>query len=108
MDIALMRSDTGTHRSIEYFNRAIAADSNFAAPYAGLVRAYLQLGNARRGGKGVVWFERGEKAALKAIALDPSLAEAHAALGWARLPMGDYAGSESAFNKAMSLNPSAP
>jgi eukaryotic-like serine/threonine-protein kinase len=108
MDGALMRSDTGTRRSIEYFNRAIAADSNFAAPYAGLVRAYLQVGNSSKGGKGGAWFERGEKAALKAIALDPSLAEAHAALGWARLVMGDYANSESAFNKAIALNPSAP
>jgi serine/threonine-protein kinase len=108
MDIALMRSDTGTQRSIEYFNRAIAADSNFAAAYAGLVRAYLQLGNARRGGKGSEWFDEGEKAARRAVALDSSLADGYAALGWALLTKSDEQNAESAFKKAVALNPSAP
>lgn len=108
MDLALMRSDSGTQRAMGYFDRAIAADSNFAAAYAGLVRTYLQIANVGRHGKRGEWLDRAERTALKAVALDDSLAEAHAALGWARLAAHDYSGGEPAFKKALALNPSAP
>jgi serine/threonine-protein kinase len=107
MDVSLMRSSSGNFQSINYFTRAIAADPKFAAAYAGLVRPYLQLGNAA-GPKGRQWVALAEKAAMKAIALDDSLAEGQAALGWTRLVANDFRASESAFKKAVALNPSAP
>jgi TolB-like protein len=108
MDVALMRSDSGPRRALEYFDRAIAADSNFAAAYAGQVRMYLQIGNATKVRDRRVWLARAEKSALKAVALDDSLAEGHAAVGWARLAAHDYSRSESEFKKAIALNSSAP
>lgn len=108
MDLTLMRSDGGSERAVAYFDRAIAADSNFAAAYAGLVRGYLQIGNSTKVRDRRKWIALAETAALKAVALDDSLADAHAALGWVRLVENDYSGSEPEFNRAIALNPSAP
>ena len=108
MDLALMRSDSGARRALSYFQRAIAADSNFAAAHAGLVRAYLQIGNGTRLSDRHLWVARAETAALKAVALDDSLADAHAALGWVRLVNSDYARGETEFKKAIALDPNAP
>lgn len=108
MDLALMRTDTGTRRALSYFERAIAADSSFAAPHAGLVRAYLQIGNGTRVSDRRAWVARAESAALKAVALDDSLADAHAALGWVRSVQNDYSGSETEFKQAIALDPNSP
>jgi serine/threonine-protein kinase len=108
MDITLMRSDTGSRHSMEYFQRAIAADPKFAAAYAGLVRPYLQFSSSTKKRDQREWIARAKQAALKAVALDDSLAEAHAALGWALLADDDYPPSEASFKKAMELNASAP
>ncbi|HMK30182.1 MAG TPA: tetratricopeptide repeat protein [Terriglobales bacterium] len=66
-------------RSIEYFQQAVAADPNFALAYAGLADAY-----AVAPGYGSITprqaMRDGEMAAHKAIALDPSSSEAHAAM----------------------------
>jgi len=107
MDVALMRSDSGSRRALAYLDRAIAIDSNFAAAYAGLVRPYLQIGNGTKVRDRRQWIARAETAALKAVALDDSLAEAHSALGWVRLAAYDYSGSEPEFKKAIALNSTA-
>ena len=71
-------------RSIDSFEQAIALDADFALAFAGLASSYNALG---------LWQYRSpaeaytlaETAATRAIALDPSLAAAHAALGHIRL-----------------------
>jgi TolB-like protein/tetratricopeptide (TPR) repeat protein len=108
MDVALMRTNAGTRRAMAHFERAIAADSNFAAAHAGLVRTYLQLGNATKLRDRRQWVARAETTALKAVALDDSLAEAHSALGWVRLVENDHSAAEAELKKAIALNPSAP
>jgi serine/threonine-protein kinase len=108
MDITQMRTASGVQRSMEYFQRAIAADPKFAAAYAGLVRIYLQLSSGTKTRDQREWKARAKQAALKAVALDDSLADAHAALGWVRTAEGDYSGAESSFKRAMDLNPAAP
>lgn len=74
------RSDEGLVKAREYFEAAIERDSTYAPAWAGLAAVYDAL----------PWYtdypasdagEQGIRAARKAIALDPSLAEAHAALG---------------------------
>jgi serine/threonine-protein kinase len=107
MDVALLRSDSGRRQGLEYFNRAIAADSNYAAAYAGLVRMYVTEAGRTRGDHRE-WFARAEDAALKAVALDDSLAEAHAALGWARMVNRDYAAAEAELKRAIALDPAVP
>ena len=100
MDRALMRSDSGLLQGIDYFSRAIALDSNFAGAYAGLVRMYL--GNSVRESP-QQWHALANQAALKAVSLDDSLAEAHVALGWARMASQDYRSAEVELKRAVAL-----
>lgn len=97
------RSIDSRAEGVEYFQRAIAADSSFAGPYAGLV---FRL--ASDGGKAGNHLERQRQArwaGLKAVALDDSLAFAHSALGWAYSMSGDHASAEPEFTKAIALDP---
>ena len=102
MDRALMRSDSGLLQGIDYFNHAIAVDSNFAGAYAGLVRMYL--GNSMRESPRQ-WHALANQAASKAVSLDDSLAEAHVALGWARMASEDYRSAEVELKRAVALDP---
>ena len=99
-------------RAREYLNRAVEADSSFAAPYARLAEAYLGDVGTTPGMEHDL-LAGAEQAALKAVALDDSLAEAHAALGWARMLKGprpempalrDWAAAETEFRKATALD----
>jgi len=99
------RDRQSLEKAIEYFNQAIAADPNYAPPYAGLAQSYIPLtyfGYVR--GNDV----RSQVAAAltKALELDHSLAEAHTALGSAKqFYEYDWAGAEREFNRAIELNP---
>ena len=79
-----------------YFARAIAKDSTYAPAYAGLAFVQTMSGN-----------EAGARAlAERALALDPTLAEAHVVLGMIRQFIDrDWAGAEAAFREAIRLNP---
>lgn len=86
--------------------QAIAKDPNYAPPYAGLAQSYSVLT--------CLGYLRGKEArnkvaatAAKALALDNSLAEAHAALGTAKGFLDyDWGGGEKEFLRAIELNPS--
>ena len=108
MDVALMRNSAGREKALEYFNNAIAVDSNFAAAYAGLSRILVQMDGESGGASQRHRFALAEQAAKKAVALDDSLAETHTALGWVYLAQNHFAPAESAFTRAASLNPGAP
>jgi len=105
MDNALLRTRNGKLRGIEYFQRAIAADSTYAAAYAGLARMYLAIGAAGTQGDSGVWFSRLEEAARRAVALDDSLGQAHQALGWAHMSRWDFPAAEAEFRRAIALDP---
>ena len=96
---------TGLREGIEYFERAIAVDANYAMAYVGLALAYSEL--AETGAMpSVVARQRSKEAASRALALDPELGEAHCALAVARF-MGDYdwGGAEQAFRRSLELTP---
>jgi serine/threonine protein kinase len=73
----------GVRKGMSYFQEAIRADPNYALAYAGLAESYVSLGDF---GIGVLPPREAnaaaESAALKAIALDDTAAEGHAALQW--------------------------
>jgi TolB-like protein/Tfp pilus assembly protein PilF len=74
------RSGVDLRKAIEFFNRAIAKDPNYALAYAGLADSYLLLPNY--GGAATADVVPPARAAVtKALELDDSLAEAHASLG---------------------------
>ncbi len=102
------RTPEATKESIAFFQEAIAKDANFALAYAGLADAY-NISNI------VDLYSAGESlpqaraAAMRAIQLDPSLAEAHAALGMEKSHYEfDFPGAEREFLKALELNPNSP
>jgi len=103
-DQALLRSDSGVRQGVEYFQKAIAADSMYAAAYAGLARMYRLLipdpGIPEHKLRALA-----EQAALKAIALDDSLAEAHASLGLLRGHDRNVTTAESELKRAIALDP---
>ncbi|HJR53414.1 MAG TPA: BTAD domain-containing putative transcriptional regulator [Gemmatimonadota bacterium] len=90
-------------QAAEYFRRAIAADSSYAAAYAGLVRMLILMSGGRV--EDVRLFSDAEDAARTALALDDSLAEAHEAMGWVHMVQMDFPTAESDFQRAIALDP---
>jgi DNA-binding winged helix-turn-helix (wHTH) protein/tetratricopeptide (TPR) repeat protein len=94
----------GLWKSIDFFQRAIAADGNYALAYVGLADAYASLDwygmlSTRESNPHVL------AAAEKALAIDGDLAEAHAALAVAKQNRWDWAGAEAAYRRALELSP---
>jgi TolB-like protein/Flp pilus assembly protein TadD len=74
------RTGVDLRKAIEYFQQAIAKDPNYALAYAGVADSYLLLPNY--GGTSTQESIRQARPAVtKALALDDSLAEAHASAG---------------------------
>jgi TolB-like protein/Tfp pilus assembly protein PilF len=97
---------TGVERSLEYFSKAIAADPDYAAPYAGLADCYVLLGVLYLRPPHAV-FPEAKKFAEGALQRDGAVAEAHKSLAVVRnLYDWDWAGSEEEFKRAFELNPS--
>jgi serine/threonine-protein kinase len=94
---------TETHlRALSYFERAIAADPRFALAYAGLADTYNLISDRSDRER----FTAARTAAVKAITLDDTLAEAYAALGLTLcLYDWDWPGAGRAFERALQLNP---
>lgn len=99
------RSEDDLRTGVVYLERAIQIEPNFAAAYAALSNINVMLGYYQVVPAAEAW-PKAKREALKAIAIDSSLAEAHAALGFANA-MGDWdwAASEREFRRALELNP---
>jgi TolB-like protein/Flp pilus assembly protein TadD len=67
-------------RAVEFYSQAITRDPNYAPAYAGLGETYILL-PYYTGADPKEVRPKARAAALKALALNPNLAEAHAALG---------------------------
>jgi TolB-like protein/Tfp pilus assembly protein PilF len=100
-----LRRDDNLPRAIEFFHRAIARDPNYAAAYAGLSEAYILLPRYT-GAYPSETRPQSRVAALKALELNPNLAEAHNALAKIALDYDvDFAESIREFKRAIELNP---
>ena len=105
------RTEGSIQRAITYFTQAIERDGNYAAPYSGLADCYLSLGFSFDVGSVPPReaIPKAKAAALKALALDESLAEAHNSLAYAKLYYDwDWPGAEAEFKRALALNPGSP
>jgi serine/threonine protein kinase/Tfp pilus assembly protein PilF len=99
------RTEKGLKQSIEYFQRAIETDPGYAAAYSGLADAYGILGN-NQFVTAHDSFPKAKAAAVKALELDDSLAEAHASLALIMQNYDwDWVGAEREFQRAFGLNP---
>jgi TolB-like protein/Flp pilus assembly protein TadD len=92
-------------KSIQYYQQAIDRDPTFALAYTGIADAYtdLVIQSYVAGAKGL---PKVKDAALKALQIDPSLAEPHISLGvvaWAY--DWDWTKAEAEFRKSAELDP---
>jgi TolB-like protein/DNA-binding winged helix-turn-helix (wHTH) protein len=97
----------GTQRSAAYFNRAIERKPNYAEAYAGLANAEIMLGHMLAVAPQEA-FPAAQRAAARAIALDETLAGAHAAAADVKfLYEWDFPSAEREFQRALLLNPNS-
>jgi serine/threonine protein kinase/tetratricopeptide (TPR) repeat protein len=98
----------GFNKGIEYFQRAVETDPSYALAYSGLADSYILLGwNSYQAPKDA--FPNAKAAAIKALHLDESLAEAHTSLA-APLWLHDWQWSEAQteFKRSLQLSPAYP
>jgi serine/threonine-protein kinase len=92
-------------KGIEFFQRAIEVDAKYAVAYVGIVdskRALVLTNDAAP----KETMEEAKTAALRAVEIDPSLSEAHAALGGIAFWYDwDWKASEKHFVRAIDLDP---
>jgi serine/threonine protein kinase/Tfp pilus assembly protein PilF len=94
----------GWKKALEFFQQAISKDPRYAQAFAGMAHVYLWLG----------FFDeiptkeslkKAEEAANKALQLDDSVAEAHAAAGYVALFNWDWRVADQEIRRALELNP---
>lgn len=101
------RSPVGIENAITDFEQAIRQDPNYAPPYAGLADTYALLGSVPNDAmppREVI--PKAKAAEEKALALDNSLADAHASLAYINFAYDwDRGGAEREFKQALAINP---
>lgn len=99
------RTPDGLTRAVDYFTQAIVRDPGYADAYAGLADCYNLLREYTVMAPGEA-YPRAKAAAERAIALDPSLAGAHASLAFVDFYWShDVAASRHEFETALRLQP---
>jgi serine/threonine-protein kinase len=94
-----------TRKSLQFFQQAIDVDPDYALAYAGLSDAYRTLPIAHDTPSKDA-FPKAKAAAMKALEIDESLAEAHVSLGFIKFWFDwDWDGAEREFKRAIELNP---
>src|SRR5258708_18729957 len=102
------RSEDGLNKAIEYFQLATQKDPHNALAFAGLADCYSIIGSAIVGSvpsREVA--PKARAAALKALELDKSLAEAQTSLATVRFNYDwNWAAAGNGFQRSIELNPS--
>ncbi|MGH9794357.1 MAG: TPR end-of-group domain-containing protein [Candidatus Acidiferrales bacterium] len=100
------RTSDGVRKALEYFQKALAAEPNFAPAHAGIADCYMIWSGRLLGLRPAEAYPRAREAAQKALQLDPSLAEAHATLAVIRFEHDwDFAGADREYRRAIELKP---
>jgi TolB-like protein/Tfp pilus assembly protein PilF len=88
----------------EFFERAVSADPTYSVAYAGLAQTYLLI-PVFGAGRPRDFFPKATVAARRAIELDETSADGHAALAMLLLFDLQFSPSEQEFRRAIALNP---
>jgi serine/threonine protein kinase/Tfp pilus assembly protein PilF len=91
-------------KGLEYFQQAVKLDPTYALAYTGVADSYTILGanywlSPREA------FPQARAAALEALKIDDTAAEAHASLALIKQQEWDWTGAETEYKKALALNP---
>ena len=92
-------------KGLDYSRKAVAKDPNYALGYAGVAESFhiLRLSGALPRQEG---FVKQKEATIRALELNPSLAEAHVSLAQVRWGYDwDWSGAEDEFRQAIALKP---
>lgn len=101
----LQWTDESLLQAVAAFQEAIAEDPSYARAYAGLASAYFVLAQHGNNGSGQS-MEKCRTFAARALALDPTLAEAHAMLGQVELNQDwNFPLAEEQLHRAVDLDP---
>jgi adenylate cyclase len=93
------------HRSaIDMYLKALELDPNYALAYAGLSVCYAFFITSGWG-ETATWLDKAQEAALKALAIDQGLAQAHFALGYVYECKEDWDREEGAMRRVLLLDP---
>lgn len=93
-------------KSISQFEQAIEITPGYGLAYAGLADSYIMLGMYYRIPP-IEAYSKARAAAVRALELDDTLAEAHTSLGTVRFRFDwDWPEAEREFKRALELNPS--
>ena len=103
--LAARRKTKDLRAALEYYERAIDLDPNYALAYTGLASGHTFM--ALYGGiPGAEELPKARSAAMKALEIDPNLPEAHNILGSVELFLGrDFQAIERETKRALELNP---
>ena len=89
--------------AIEYFERSVALDPNFAAPYAEI--AFVYMDRATGSGNPHELMPKARAANDRALSLDPNLAKAHVTQAILKTYEFDWQAAEAEYKKAIELSP---
>ena len=100
------RTEEGLRKAVDFFERAIVEDSQYALAHSGLADGYGLLTHYGVFAPASVWTKAAASAA-PAVMLDPESAEAHTSLAHVKSTQDwDWRGAEREFQLAISLDPS--
>jgi TolB-like protein len=104
---SVRRNAEDYRKAIDYFDQAIQFDPDYALAYAERSEVWTVIGDLT--GQRSTAFPKARSDAEKAVAIAPSLAEAHAALGWVRaFAEWKFAEGLSELQRAKELSPANP
>ena len=99
-------TEEGAWKGILQFEQAIKEDPRYAPAYVGLALCYAQLAGFFGAVPAIEAFPKAKAAALKALEIEDTLAEAHGSLGICSLFYDwDWTSAERQFLRALELNP---
>jgi len=102
------RTPEGLNKSIDYFKLATGKDPRYALAFAGLADSYVVLA-VRVDMPPKDSYRQAKTAALQALEIDDTLAEAHASLGNVQYWYDwDWSAAETEFKRAVELGPNYP
>jgi DNA-binding winged helix-turn-helix (wHTH) protein/TolB-like protein/Tfp pilus assembly protein PilF len=103
------RTPEDSQKAVEFFEQAVKLDPNYARAWAGKAHAHRSIANLRRNTNIQEEYQKSIEAINKALALDANLSEAYSALCENKMYYEyDFAGAESACQRAVELDPNSP
>ncbi len=101
------RTAGGLKRALEHFQQAVDKDPTYALAYTGLADCYAVM-EQYAGTPSSETLPKAKAAALRALQIDDSLAEAHTSLAYVDMESWQVGDAEKEFKRGIELNPNYP